>query len=316
MLLILGRRFRFLRWDRSGTIVTPATDYCENPALLCEMLWRMSLLNDEQLGLDPSARRILPKMQEYKDMDAASIPQSSDIDHAPRETAGEVIPEDPVYRYVREGFANSLGPEWPRYCLEVPHEGKVRTFLVGKPSFRASGMAGRGTRGYIALDCETKRFVWLKDAWRAHYDFVHKEGDVLTDLHAAGVPYIPTLVCHGDILDQDTKTPQYWVDVNSRNKEDSPTLKRAYSEVDDNDPTFSPGRPKECPLRRHKHYRIVVREVCMPLEKFQSGEQLLEIIFTCVFGTSIILTMIPYRSLYMHSTSSCSGNREDCSSRR
>ncbi|OJT13251.1 hypothetical protein TRAPUB_10186 [Trametes pubescens] len=350
MLLIIGRRFRFLRWDRSGTIVTPAADYCQDPDMLCEMLWRMALLSDTQLGLDPAAERILPEMDEYKDMDAAAVPQPSDVDHTPRYVyPGEDIPESFVFRFVREAFANSLDPKWPRYRLSVPHGTGVRKFLVGKPNFHASGMAGRGTRGYVALDCDTRCFVWLKDAWRAFYDLVLQEGAVLADLNKSGVPNVPTLVCHGDILGQETRTPEFWKPAKStittstsaappsakaedrsssrtltEEQQMEPTspnpLKRRISEVDasdliipDSDATLSDSDAtspdadaasldkhaaapendaawpddkvhKDCPLRRHMHYRVVVKEVCMPLVNFTSGRQLLEIARSCVIA--------------------------------
>ncbi|KAL1942167.1 hypothetical protein VTO73DRAFT_6231 [Trametes versicolor] len=358
MLLILGRRFRFLRWDRSGTIVTPAADYCQDPDMLCEMLWRMSLLNDEQLGLDPAAERLLPNMDQYKDMDAAAVPQPSDIDHTPRYLdPSEEIPESFVFRFVREAFANSLDPNWPRYCLSVPNGTGVRKFLVGTPNFHASGMAGRGTRGYVALDCDTLCFVWLKDAWRAYYDLVHQEGAVLADLNKAGVLNVPTLVCHGDILGQKSRTPEFWKPPvkpanttsasappssappnrsssrsgtleEAKQPEIEKVLKRRRSELDDSDAAIfdsdatlsdddddtspdvdntspdtdaassnsdaaSPDTAaalaegevhKDCPLRRHMHYRVVVKEVCMPLVKFTSGRQLLEIARSCVIA--------------------------------
>ncbi|EIW53022.1 uncharacterized protein TRAVEDRAFT_53439 [Trametes versicolor FP-101664 SS1] len=211
MLLIAERQFRFLRWDASGMIITQAADYVEDPCLLCEMLWRMSLLSDEQLGMDPTAARILPGTDDFKMMDTAAIPQASDVDHTERDVGeDEVIPTDFVFQYVREGFAKSLGAEWPRYRLEVPYEDSVRMFLVGKPAFRASGMAGRGTRGYVALDCKTGRFVWLKDTWRTYLDLLDQEGTVLAHLNSKGVPYVPTLICHGDVLDQVARKPDLW----------------------------------------------------------------------------------------------------------
>lgn len=322
MLLIMGQRFRFLRWDRSGTVVTPATNYYENPDVLCEMLWRMSLLDDTQLGLDPTAIRIRPDMPEFDKMNEAAIPHPSDIDHAERTFPADfVISDDFVFRYVRKGFAESLGAEWPRYRLEVPDGDSVRSFLVGKPTFRASGMAGRGTRGYIALDCKTQQFVWLKDAWRAYYDLVDKEGDVLIHLNETGVPHVPTVVCHGDILDQATKSPEYWDDKNGSTVTNSRVitrppsvfahlpssstlamtavapsngLKRSRPELEGSEHIMSTRLPREdqCPLRRHKHYRLVAKEVCMPLVKFQSGLQLLEIIYTCVRGMSYVLLIV------------------------
>ncbi|KAH9849440.1 hypothetical protein C2E23DRAFT_888169 [Lenzites betulinus] len=309
MLLIVGKMFRMLRWDRSGTIVTRAVDYTEHPDVLLEMLWRMSLQNDEQLGLDPSAERLLETDDGYKSMDAAAVPRPSDVDHtADRKLAAdEIIPDNFVFRYVREEFRKTLASGWPRYCLEVPDGETVRKFLVAKPAFRSYGMAGRGTRGYVAFDLKTERFVWLKDAWRVHYELVDQEGTVLDHLNTVGVLYVPTLACHGDIRDQTTRTPEFWelknplpapipatssssatlLQVTPARKPSEPsapppkTLKRRISELDDSDDA----EPREdCPLRRHKHYRIVVQEVCMPLIRFESGKQLLQIVLTCIIA--------------------------------
>ncbi|TFK83357.1 hypothetical protein K466DRAFT_529000, partial [Polyporus arcularius HHB13444] len=64
-------------------------------------------------------------------------------------------------------------------------------------------MVSRGTRGYIALDWETQRFVFLKDAWRPFYDGVEKEGDILSKLNKEGVTNVPTLIVHGDVCERD-----------------------------------------------------------------------------------------------------------------
>ncbi|KAI0631793.1 hypothetical protein C8Q77DRAFT_1272687 [Trametes polyzona] len=214
MLVIIGRRCRFLRWDRSGTLVTRSMDYYENHQLFLEMLWRMSNLTDEQLGCDPSATRIYPRTAEYHYMEKLSLPDVDDLDHTER-TLQEIPSSDRVFRYVRDMFCTSLEKEWPRYKLEVVHGGKKYHFLVGKPVFYALGMAGRGTRGFVAWDCQRKRFVWLKDAWRVHYELVDQEGAILRELNAKGVSYVPTVYCHGDVLNQTTQTPKYWEMKNS-----------------------------------------------------------------------------------------------------
>lgn len=278
-LLIMGRHFRFIRWDRSGTIVTRAVDYFERPDLLCEMLWHMAQLVDEQLGMDPSAVRIRQGDKDYALMEQVAFPQEEDWEH--EERLIDALPGgDQVFRYVRDAFRNSLHEtwSWPRYRLDVPDGKEIRQYLVGKPIFHASGMAGRGTRGYVALDCQSRCFVWLKDAWRAHYDLVDQEGSVLENLNKAKVRNVPTLVCHGDILEQSTKTPDYWP---TRKDPEVPTTpkprKRSISEVEDIS-------EEECPLRRHRHYRLVVQEVAMDLTAFRTGKQLVSIIYDCVTG--------------------------------
>ncbi|KAI0359376.1 hypothetical protein OH77DRAFT_1517852 [Trametes cingulata] len=307
MLLVIGRNFRFVRWDRSGAIVTRAVDYVTQPRVLCELLWRMSKQSDEQLGIDPSAARLFPDDEDYKLMDECAMEQVTDLATDERIVTDEEIKAEPlVFKYVRLSFRRAIEGNWPRYRLEVPFGMKTRSFLVGKPTFHAHGMAGRGTRGYVALDLETKKFVWLKDAWRVHYELMDQEGSVLSQLNEKRVRFVPTLICHGDIRDQETVTPQVWEEQNpsqstkpsksaqpptERTLSSSATLaapqassssrKRTRSELD-SEATL--GSQDECPLRRHKHYRVVVEEVAMPLSEFQCGRQLVQAVLDCIMG--------------------------------
>ncbi|TFK79782.1 hypothetical protein K466DRAFT_470959, partial [Polyporus arcularius HHB13444] len=155
-----------------------------------------------------------------------------------------------------------------------PDGENVRKFLVGRPYFRAKGMTGRGTRGYVAWDCHAKKFVWLKDAWRAHYALLTKEGDILAQLNAAEVSNVPTLVCHGDIRGQTTKTPEFWEMMHPLDP--FPLIPTTS--------TSSQDYRQDCPLRRHIHYRIVVEEVCLTLPLFENGQQLVSIIYDCALA--------------------------------
>ncbi|KAI0750176.1 hypothetical protein C8Q80DRAFT_1253690 [Daedaleopsis nitida] len=311
MPVVIGRRLRFIRWDRSGSIVSQSFDYYEHWEFFCDILWRISQLSDIQLGIDPTAERILPSNPLYNEMDDAAVALPSDIDHAERNLAEGEVPEPPfIFAYVRKMFRDSLVEHWPRYRLQVPDGDEMKYFLVCKPGFRATGLAGRGTRGYVAFDCGTKRFVWLKDAWRAHYLMVEKEGDVLAQLNKAKVSHVPTLVCHGDIDNQDTLTPSWW----ERKQREAPSTlfgakfpthvppcaattssyKRKRDEYDDHrDERADTPTPKglgdsgttfreDCPMRLHRHYRLVVAEVALPLKEFSHGRQLVSIIKDCV----------------------------------
>ncbi|KAI0641657.1 hypothetical protein C8Q79DRAFT_284716 [Trametes meyenii] len=310
MLLVIGRNFRFLRWDRSGTIVTRAIDYVSESDVLCEFLWRMSLQSDEALGVDPSATRVLPGDADYAEMDEAAVELESDLATEERVlTAAEVRAGVQVFKYVRQCFRQSLQPEWPRYRVEVPDGAGTRHFLVGRPVFYAHGMVGRGTRGYIALDCASKRFVWLKDAWRVHYDLVDQEGSILGLLNEKKIANVPTLLCHGDIRNQTTDTPRVWEEKHPpepvtaavpplvpipASQSSSCTLvappppplssstsrKRTRTEFDSEDTALN--FREESPLRHHMHYRIVEREVAMPLSEFQTGRQLVSVVLDCI----------------------------------
>ncbi|RPD57569.1 hypothetical protein L227DRAFT_551932 [Lentinus tigrinus ALCF2SS1-6] len=309
MLLVLGRKCRFIRWDRSGYVVTHAFDYYVQWQFFVSVLWRMSQCSDTRLGLDPTAHRLFPGDADYIRMTEAAKSQASDIDHKERLLSDDEVPKGSfVFKYVREAFFESVKDKhWPRYRVEVPDGAKTRTFLIGKPTFQAKGLAGRGTRGYVALDCDAKdeRFVWLKDAWRAHYLLVDREGDILARLQKAKVPKVPTLICHGDIGEQVTYTPQRWEEKNSEpflyptpdamsplsnvaGPPSSSGQKRKFNadrEKGDMSPPKGlselPFRP-ECPLRLHKHYRLVVEEVALPLREFKFGRQLISVVKDCV----------------------------------
>ncbi|KAI0328900.1 hypothetical protein GY45DRAFT_1337846 [Cubamyces sp. BRFM 1775] len=214
MLVVIGGHFRVLRWDRSGVVVTPLTDYVLHPELLYEFLWRIGRASMAQLGLDPTASLIKRGSADYKLMDELSQPVATDLVAERWKTIADGD-EDNVFAYVREMFRKSLEGDCPRWRLSVPQaDGSMREFLVGKPTFTAPGLIGRATQGYVAIDPlaeePKKMFVWLKDAWRTFYNFVEAEGVVLQQLKDASVSGIPTLVCHGDLPLQATVTPDIW----------------------------------------------------------------------------------------------------------
>ncbi len=313
MLIIIGRRARFTRWDRSGTVVTRAFNYVDHWELFCDILWRIGSCSQAQLGFDPTATRVYDDDADYAIMYRAATMVDT-VDYSERVLKGGKLPPG-EFEYVRKMFKDSIVPGWPRYRvkipIEVPGEAKpesektFRDFLIGKPAFRAKGMAGRGTRGYVALDCAQKRFVWLKDAWRANYEFVEREGDILAALNQAQVTNVPTMLCHGDIGGQTTETPDWWARRNevcgnsestsvsstsgsSHTFVDSISSKGKKRQRDDDDDEGSGTKIESCPLRLHQHYRPVVREVAMPLDRFEYPQQLVQVIFDCVLGESPI----------------------------
>ncbi|KAH9942013.1 hypothetical protein B0H21DRAFT_884721 [Amylocystis lapponica] len=147
-----------------------------------------------------------------------------------------------------------MGTETP---LHTSDQRKTRSFLICKPHFFVSGAVGRGTRGYVALDCKTQQFVWLKDAWRVDLPGMEKEGDVLKKLNDKNVRNIPTVVCHGDILRQRTVTQDY-------------------KQVGDPD-TMNP-------LKAHRHYRLVEYEIGQALEEFSDGDDLITVFLDCLWA--------------------------------
>ncbi|KAI0644187.1 hypothetical protein C8Q79DRAFT_1112190 [Trametes meyenii] len=215
--------------------------------------------------------------------------------------------------YVHRKFAETI-ENWPYYKLKVGPDDRI--FLVGKPIFKSLAMFGRATRGYIALDVLARRFVFLKDSWRPFYVGVKPEGMYL-EKFAGDTRFVhPTVVCHGDVGEQQTFTAAFHAQKKSKSTQvavdsqrpqqsapaavlvsDVPVtagtkrVREAEDEVEDELPqgpsgsaTKAKARIKESngPLRHHTHYRIVVKEVCLPFDEFKTTEQLIRLMFDCI----------------------------------
>ncbi|KAI1788202.1 hypothetical protein LXA43DRAFT_1160285 [Ganoderma leucocontextum] len=312
ILAMIGSRAQFLRWDRSSVVVIKAFNYVQNWRFFCDILWRIGNCSSAQLGLDPTATRLSEADPDWCRMLTAAH-EKHRVDHSERMLGWDVA---------RGRVRHSLVPGWPWYHVKVPVEvsagekkvpdgEKFRHFLIAKPTFRAKGMTGRGTGGYVALDCVTDRFIWLKDAWRANYEFIDKEGDILAALNEGQVSNVPMMLCHGDISGQATETPDWWerekeAREKEKEKEDRERQERDRSTSDssttdssrtcvnsssstrkkrqreDGDQEASPQsatKTKVRTLRRHKHYRLVVQEVAMPLDRFEYPQQLVRVLF-------------------------------------
>ncbi|KAI0359650.1 hypothetical protein OH77DRAFT_1447806 [Trametes cingulata] len=241
MILFLGDSARIVRVDRSGIFATHKFSYREHGIKLARFLWYYARRSATDRGHDTTAVRLDPRSGEANRMRkrVADVPESD---------------------YVAQYFKKLLDEDWPWWKLEVPNEAnpkEPRYYLVAKPHFQAPGVAGRATRGYIALPADKKddTFVYLKDAWRVVSDHIDKEGTILETLREHKVQFVPTLVCHGDVAGQETKAQAVW--------------EKLY--------------PNEtCHLKHHKHYRLVMKEVGKSLEEFTNGMELVTALWCCV----------------------------------
>ncbi|KAI0776261.1 hypothetical protein BD413DRAFT_610932 [Trametes elegans] len=255
MVLFLGAFARILRADQSGIFVTDKFDYRGEDGLILAGFFRsLGRASPARRGFDSTATRVSPRSAEGKEM----------------LRKGRDVGEDD---YVKQMFSDSLDLHWPWWKLEVPdetainsaparpaaapHPGETRSYLVGKPYFQASGVIGRFTRGYVALDVTDPgrpvQFVFLKDAWHIVSDDIEKEGYVLETLKENKVNFTPTVLCHGDITGQRSISQDHW-------------------------PKYHQG----CELKTHQHYRLVVKEVCKPLDQFRNGSQLALAMWCCL----------------------------------
>lgn len=258
MVLFFSTSARIIRFDHSGIVATEKMPYSTHGQELSTFLVRYARLGLTNKGHDPTAVRILPEDQLYKDA----------LAHA--QAVVEEHPDD----YAAKAFHDTLVNPEVSWKMKVYDEAtdEYHWFLVGKPHFDAGGVAGRATRGYIALPLTkddrgglevnkaTSDFVYLKEAWRIDHVSLEKEGSVLEKLNKAKVQYVPTVLCHGDIPGQRTLSYEKWS-------------------------TCVAEEPKDgCPLKAHRHYRMVVKEVGKPLAEFTTGLELLMAVYCCIIG--------------------------------
>ncbi|KZT27183.1 hypothetical protein NEOLEDRAFT_1240477 [Neolentinus lepideus HHB14362 ss-1] len=196
-LLVLGEHVRFIRWDRSGAIVSQLVHYVEDPEILAHFLWRFSNLAPSQAGFDLTAEEIDEESLEYHLM--KSGPNDESLTEKQRQYWQESLDESWSWWKLKVGgcdcSSRASRAQVPRQNMDPKYEARdhvaaterPRYFLVGRPHFKASRLDGRGTRGYIAMDPETKKLHYLKDCWRVTLPGIQKEGDVLRALHDAKV---------------------------------------------------------------------------------------------------------------------------------
>ncbi|RPD57731.1 hypothetical protein L227DRAFT_222441 [Lentinus tigrinus ALCF2SS1-6] len=251
--VLLGDMARIIRWDRSGVVATEKFNYREEPSKLGRFFWRLCHMSAVQRGHDKTVEEVYTDSIEYKNIMLPRA-QTPIVDEATGIELGQ---------HARLLFAESLRTAKMCYKINM-HDGQCeRSFLVGAPHFLSPELAGRGTRGYVAIDCSDPKgpFVYLKDAWRVEHEDIEPEGNVLKYLNdGKKVEGVPTLVCHGDIKDrmgdQVTDSQEVWK-------------------------TVHPDR-QDCPLKTHRHYRIVVKEVGLSMSRFRNAAELVFLIATCI----------------------------------
>ena len=251
--VLFGDMARIIRWDHSGLTVTKKFNYHREPIKLSRFLWRLCHLSDVQRGHDPTVTRVLSRTAEDELIEARAEQPILEEGHE-------------IGQHARLMFKRSITSKLERYKVRVAG----RDFLIGRPHFESSELAGRGTRGYVAIDCDNPGgpFVYLKDAWRVAHEGMEQEGEILAYLNDetirdGRVEGVPTLVCHGDIEDQQTTTQDVW--------------KALHPDA------------AQCPLKTHRHYRIVVQEVCLSMKCFENAAELVYFIILCILGESCVI---------------------------
>ncbi|KAJ8457588.1 hypothetical protein ONZ51_g11440 [Trametes cubensis] len=246
---LAGSLARFVRWDRSGCIVSRAFDIRDNPDLLAEFFWRFSKLTDAERGYDLTVRTASPEEEELFH-DAIK-----DYVQVQLDGPGQTELEKALVTHYQRGHVTVV-PVWSQ---DSKPEDNPQRFLVSRPVVTPLTLDGRCTRGYWSVNVATRRVCFLKDTWRT-FARPGSEGGTLENLNKLGVRNIPSLAIHGDVRStddpggpaQDTQTDQF---------------------VDEAWARRIGGR--DVIVTRRRHYRLVTHTVGYGLKDLRGTEELL-----------------------------------------
>ena len=265
-LVICGKVARFIRWDREGAVVSAGIDCSQRQDLVIEFLQRFNHLTDDQRGLDSTA--VTPTPEEVKMFESA------------------------VAKVEIESLKCSIGDGkiYPRFRLEVRGANdSVSYYVVGKALDYNLGVVGRCTRGFIALDLDTKECVFLKDMWRPDVPGVEPEHVWYEKLAKAEVPHLIKFKHGSDVVSPTPSLNYYGTTAldppetaggNDVQRGLTSRLVRLF-------PTGG------ISLQAHVHYRLVQSEMCRPLSEFENSKHLVLVVLDALKGENEQIVIQP-----------------------
>ncbi|KAI0712051.1 hypothetical protein C8Q76DRAFT_796939 [Earliella scabrosa] len=185
---LFGSRARLFRWDRTGCIVSTSFDIRAQPELLCDFFWRFARADDAARGHDPTTQMASPAEEVlFRCCIRAHVQSQLGVEEIDLEQAlsAHYEPNHVFSFYVLQQGA-------------IANLGSIRRYLASRPVISPTYLAGKGTRGFWAVDALTHRVVFLKDTWRPISEI---EGETLVTMNDVGVRNIPSVEWHGDIPD-------------------------------------------------------------------------------------------------------------------
>ncbi|KAI0726453.1 hypothetical protein C8Q72DRAFT_525002 [Fomitopsis betulina] len=238
-----------MRWDRAGLVISEPFDFLQQPQLLHAFFYRFACMTDVERGCDPTVK---PATQDEIERMRAFTTFDTDWHRAKFQASIEegrimkiLVPAADIIT-AEELEAGKKNEQTGLLPAKLPRE-----FLVGKPHYLSDSLTGSGTKGFIAYDVTEDRLVYLKDCWRPEAETYHPEGEVYLHLHSHNVDFIATPVAAGDVVDDEAGIHTTCAD----------TLL--------NTP-------------RWRHYRLILKEVAMPLEEYANSYELVAVLYSAV----------------------------------
>ncbi|KAI0724865.1 hypothetical protein C8Q72DRAFT_856311 [Fomitopsis betulina] len=277
-LFIFQGQARVIRWDRAGAIVSTVIDFEQQPSLLHEIIWRYAHMSQAQRGFDTTA--VLASKEEVDAMRACEAP---DQWIAERRDSALDQPGWPAYKLmmslndlVDQRDLKPITTDFdftpkPRETTS-PASPERACYIVGRRYFTTNSPTGRGTKCYIAYDISHDRLVFLKDFWRPDVTSAQPEGAVLRELRSSGVQNVPTPLAAGDVRNSDSDEVQK-------------TCTQALLGRDEK---------TQCRPATLIHYRLVVQEICRPLEDHESALTLTQVMLDALLAHEQAYTLKGY----------------------
>ncbi|KAI0645047.1 hypothetical protein C8Q79DRAFT_927309 [Trametes meyenii] len=265
---------RIVYLDRAAAVYSRAFNYVEDPTTLATFLYRFTKMSPEDRGHDPTVS--LASKREH--ILFRKIPKTYPSSAAAR--------ENPVpFSMLKRAGANG----WPVYAMNIYAQwtdtgSTLRSLpddlpfishrcLVGRPHYMSGYLTGKGTRGFVAYDLTEKKVVYIKDSWRAVSRNIHSEYDVYRRLYDRIEPEVLdctfmylTVRAGGDVCGPPLESND--AQVNPAIRGQSTCAQEIFEEE---------GGSTVRPMRRH--HRLVFKEVCTPLEDFQSAQDLIGLLY-------------------------------------
>ncbi|RDB15192.1 hypothetical protein Hypma_004781 [Hypsizygus marmoreus] len=241
---------RFIRWDRSGAIVSARFDFRTNSQPLIDFLWRFTRLeNDTLRGKDETVR--------------------------PADAEETAL----AHKHLEEWKSPY---ERPVIVLQI----EDREFIAWGSMSDAESLTGRATRAYPVYEKATELCLFLKDTWRAVT--LEKESEILKMLNSKSVRNVPTFVCGDDISHHITLSASYGTEdvplpTNPSNVATDTNVNDASSKtcISTNNPVTErkPWKIGKNRLVTRVHHRFTEDFIGLPLKKFTSTKELMTAIF-------------------------------------
>ncbi|KAI1786813.1 hypothetical protein LXA43DRAFT_751802 [Ganoderma leucocontextum] len=257
VILFVNEKGRLLRFDRTGVSMTIEFDYTQHPEIIGKFMRRVSR-SRTAMGHDPTVTSAdAAGAKKFRELHTRYVPQSA-VGRGLMDAARDGWP---VYKFSIEGCfspddSTAVLPTAPVSCRE---------YLIGKPMFVNRSLSGRGTKAHVGYDLARDRVVFIKDSWRLNSTNVRSEYDTYLLLNEAvrrpgsSVKFnIPTLLGGGDVV-----------------------VKGAKQQTRTSNPD----------LLTRIHFRLVLKEICRPLEDFTSSSELVRVTLSALNAHTVAWVM-------------------------